>query len=81
VPRGDLTNYLGGVADVLESKYKRLRSENKLDHLGDLLGVSLYRDDRQIRDARVVLELGHPAPEYEVRLWRLSCTDVSTDRA
>jgi hypothetical protein len=49
-PRGqnpaDATNYLGGIADVLESKAHR----GQLDHLGDLASVWLYRNDRQIKE-------------------------------
>jgi hypothetical protein len=46
--RGDGTNYLGGVADVLEYKAHR----RDLEHLDDLATFSLYVNDRQI--ARVV---------------------------
>jgi len=41
----DATNYLGGIGDVLEHKAHR----GALDHLGDLAGVWLYRNDRQIK--------------------------------
>jgi hypothetical protein len=40
----DATNYLGGIADVLEDKSRR----GTLDHLGPLATVSLYANDRQI---------------------------------
>lgn len=43
---GDATNYLDGIADVLEEKEKRRGS---LDHLGDMNKVWLYGDDRQIK--------------------------------
>ena len=43
----DSTNYLGGIADVLENKTHR----GGLDHLGDLAGVWLYGNDRQIKEA------------------------------
>jgi hypothetical protein len=43
----DATNYLGGIADVLENKTHR----GALDHLGDLAGVWLYGNDRQIKEA------------------------------
>jgi hypothetical protein len=41
----DATNYLGGVADVLENKASR----GPLQHLGDLAAVKLYENDRQIK--------------------------------
>lgn len=41
----DATNYLGGIADVLEEKSRR----GALDHLGALAAVRLYRNDRQIK--------------------------------
>lgn len=43
--RADATNYLGGIADVLEDKSHR----GSLVHLGDLAHVWLYRNDRQIK--------------------------------
>jgi hypothetical protein len=42
----DGTNYLGGIADVLENKEKR----GSLDHLEGLASVWLYRNDRQIKE-------------------------------
>jgi hypothetical protein len=42
----DATNYLGGIADVLEDKSRR----GTLDHLGDLTSTWLYRNDRQIKE-------------------------------
>lgn len=48
VLRGDATNYLGGIADVLEDKEgKSLRTS--IGHLGELANVWLYRNDRQIK--------------------------------
>jgi hypothetical protein len=41
----DATNYLGGIADVLEDKYRR----GPLEHLSPLNTVWLYRNDRQIK--------------------------------
>jgi hypothetical protein len=41
----DATNYLGGIADVLEEKSRR----GTLDHLGELAQVWVYRNDRQIK--------------------------------
>ena len=44
----DATNYLGGIGDVLEDKSRR--TQVSLAHLGDLVTVALYRNDRQIRE-------------------------------
>jgi hypothetical protein len=44
-PTWDATNYLGGIADVLEHKAHR----GPLEHLGELAAVWLYRNDRQIK--------------------------------
>jgi hypothetical protein len=44
---GDVTHFLGGIGDVLRDK--RLSAEISLAHLGPLLDVALFRDDRQIR--------------------------------
>lgn len=45
-PTWDATNYLGGIADVLENKSHR----GVLAHLGELANVWLYRNDRQIKE-------------------------------
>jgi hypothetical protein len=45
-PPGDATNYLGGVADVLQAKKDHVMTD--LGHLGELLDVALYVNDRQI---------------------------------
>jgi hypothetical protein len=42
---GDATNYLGGIADVLENKAHR----GTLDHLNGLGNVWLYHNDRQVK--------------------------------
>jgi hypothetical protein len=42
----DATNYLGGIADVLEDKSRR---RPVVDHLGELATVHLYGNDRQIK--------------------------------
>uniref|UniRef100_UPI00193974AC hypothetical protein n=1 Tax=Nocardioides caldifontis TaxID=2588938 RepID=UPI00193974AC len=42
----DATNYLGGIADVLEQKTNRGAA---VEHLRDLADVWLYRNDRQIK--------------------------------
>lgn len=43
--RADATNFLGGVADVLEAKGRR----GALPHLADLESVALYDNDRQLQ--------------------------------
>ena len=62
-PSSDATNYLGGVADVLENKGHR----GDLAHLGQL---ALYRNDRQFHNVRYRWELG-PDAHYQVRIWTL----------
>lgn len=64
--RADATNYLGGVADVLQTD----RMNAELSHLGRLAEVALYKDDRQIREVRYREESGS-GPRYRVRLWVL----------
>jgi hypothetical protein len=63
-PRSDATNYLGGIGDVLESKGHR----GNLEHLGDLVAVALYDNDRQIREVRFRPERS-ASDHYTVRLW------------
>jgi hypothetical protein len=47
---GDATNYLGGIADVLEVKKRRERASGPLHHLGYRKDVGLYDDDSQIKE-------------------------------
>jgi hypothetical protein len=47
-PPSDATNYLGGVADVLEDKKRR----GDLAHLGELADFTLYGNDRQFHEVR-----------------------------
>lgn len=63
-PPSDATNYLGGIGDVLEAKGHR----GGLDHLGDLAGVALYENDRQIQEVHFRWEAGARVG-YVVRLW------------
>ena len=63
---GDATNYLGGVADVLQAN----RVNADLSHLGDLARASLYLDDNQIREVRYSVERGSTSG-YRVRVWVL----------
>jgi hypothetical protein len=65
-PPSDATNYLGGITDVLEAKAHR----GALDHLGDLAGVALYDNDRQVRELAFRHEDARPA-RYTVRLRQL----------
>jgi hypothetical protein len=63
----DATNYLGGVADVLEEKSRR----GTLEHLGDLRQVWVYRNDRQIKEVSY-RQLEAPDAFYTVRIRELS---------
>jgi hypothetical protein len=65
--RSDATNYLGGVADVLEDKGHR----GALQHLGDLAAVALYDNDRQIEEAHYYWEEA-ASPSYRVKFWTLA---------
>lgn len=62
----DATNYLGGIADVLESKGHR----GVLAHLGDLAQVELYENDEQLRDVRLKFDIDD-AQSYTVQLWAI----------
>ena len=64
--RGDATNYLGGIADVLEDKAHR----GSLGHLGQLAQVGLYANDRQIEEVAYRWEPATDA-SYAVELWPL----------
>jgi hypothetical protein len=44
-PDGDATNFLGGVADVLQTT---VSPNADITHLGDLAAIGLYLDDKQI---------------------------------
>ena len=62
----DATSYLGGIADVLESKSRR----GALGHLGDLAQVQLYANDNQLRDVHLKFE-EDDTQSYTVRLWAI----------
>lgn len=62
----DATNSLGGIGDVLQEKKRR----GSLDHLGPLAAVSLFTDDRQIRQVNYREERAEKA-SYRLRLWPL----------
>jgi hypothetical protein len=66
--RSDATNYLGGVADVLESKGHR----GLLEHLGDLALVQLYDNDRQIEEVGYRWQEARE-PSYQLCLRSLGC--------
>ncbi len=68
----DATNYLGGIADVLESEAKRLIAQpGSVDHLCDLAQVGLYDDDRQIKEI-TYREVEGDHAEYILKLTALS---------
>jgi hypothetical protein len=65
----DATNYLGGIADALE--HKALRGA-AVGHLGNLVDVWLYRNDRQIKQVSYREEAYDPAGYgYRVTVRRL----------
>lgn len=66
----DATNYLGGVADVLEDKSRRSQA---VAHLGDLARVWLYRNDRQIKNI-TYREQSAATAAYDVTIRRLRGT-------
>ncbi|MFD0743017.1 hypothetical protein ACFQ1L_15430 [Phytohabitans flavus] len=62
---GDATNFLGGIGDVLQDKRRSARGS--LAHLGVLVDVALYVDDRQIRQLSYREEHADE-PSYTVRV-------------
>ena len=62
----DATNYLGGVADVLQGD----RINADLRHLGVLARTALYENDRQIREVRYSVVRGE-RPGYHASVWVL----------
>lgn len=63
--RGDATNYLGGIGDVLQSQ----RTNADVSHLGDLAAISVYPDDKQIHEVHCMV-LDDLNESYAIRLWR-----------
>jgi predicted RNA-binding Zn ribbon-like protein len=61
----DATNYLGGIADVLQRK-----SRLELAHLGELATVAVYENDRLIREVRYQHERSDRVG-YRLRIWAL----------
>lgn len=65
----DATNYLGGIADVPEHKAHRGAA---VEHLGNLVDVWLYRNDRHIKQVSYRAEAHDPASHgYRVTVRRL----------
>ncbi len=64
LPPGDSTNYVGGIADVLESKDRRTTT---VAHLGVLARVALYDDDKQIQEFHYAWHLADKVG-YSVRV-------------
>jgi hypothetical protein len=62
----DATNYLGGIADVLEEKSRR----GTLEHLGELRHVWVYQNDRQIKEVSY-RQLEASDAHYTVRIREL----------
>ena len=68
-PPSDATNYLGGVADVLEDKGPREKAHpGALTHLGELAQVAVYRNDNQLHEVSYRWVHGD-TPAYRVRIW------------
>lgn len=65
-PGGDATNIVGGIADVLENKPMRAH-RSSIDHLGDLVTVWLYQDDKQIKQITYCEEPGESSYMVTVR--------------
>jgi hypothetical protein len=59
------TNYLGGVADVLEDKTRAL---DVISHLGELGQVWLYRSARQVKQVTYREESGGPGYRVTIRV-------------
>ncbi|MEV4539794.1 hypothetical protein AB0J82_39080 [Asanoa sp. NPDC049518] len=64
-PPGDATNFLGGIADVLQGK--RVSPNLDTAHLPSLDDVALFADDRQIQEIGYRVIPGQ-APSYSVRI-------------
>lgn len=66
----DATNYLGGIADVLQNKGRR-----ELAHLGELAMVSVYENDRVIREVRYQHQRSDTVG-YRLRIWALDRSEL-----
>jgi hypothetical protein len=67
-PDGDATNFLGGVADVLQAQ-----APHNVDvtHLQDLAVIGLYTDDKQISQI-LYREVSASEMRYRIRVSRLN---------
>jgi hypothetical protein len=72
---GDATNYLGGIADVLEVKKHRIKTSGPLDHLGYRKEVGLYDNDGQIKEIRY-REFVSDEASYTVTVRALSTNEL-----
>ena len=70
---GGATNFLGGIADVLQDK--RHTGQAGLGHLGALADIVLYRADSQIRQL-TFREQEAEEPSYTVRVSALDRDDA-----
>lgn len=69
-PPGDVTNFLGGIADVLQRK-------PRADELGELAHVAVYENDRQIR--RIAFQqLPDEDLRYELHISGMAGPPIST---
>ena len=66
-PDGDATNFLGGVADVLQATAPL---NMDVAHLQDLAVIGLYTDDKQISQI-VYQELPSSEVRYRIRVSRV----------
>ena len=66
----DATNYLGGIADVLQVK-----DRGRLAHLGELAAVAVYANDRLIKEVLYRHERAVTV-SYRVRVWSLDRADL-----
>ncbi|MFB9442838.1 hypothetical protein Dvina_15310 [Dactylosporangium vinaceum] len=64
-PPADATNYLGGVGDVLQGRPVSPTLDRS--HLGELGGVALFADDRQIQRVAYRVVPGD-VPSYTVQV-------------
>jgi hypothetical protein len=62
----DATNYLGGIAGLLERKNRR----GALPHLGPLADVEFYDNDSQFQEVHYTWRPADVA-HYSVRIWAL----------
>lgn len=67
----DATNYLGGIADVLQDKGHVANHHTiHIDHPDELMLIALFHDDRQIQEVHYHRERTTPIG-YSVHVWLL----------